>query len=115
MFQYKVMPFGLKNAPAIFQRMIDMVLGSLIGKCCVTYLDDILIFSPNKAQHELDLLSIFNCLNKFNLKLKISKCEFYKSELKFLGNIILKKGISICPDRTLVITKFVSPKNKPQF
>lgn len=53
-FEYKVMPFGLRNAPAVFQRMIDQVLGCLIGVCCVAYMDDILVFSCLKEQHTAD-------------------------------------------------------------
>ena len=54
-FEYTTMPFGLKNAPAVFQRMIDDTLGSLLGGCCVAYRDNILVFSPLEEQHKLDL------------------------------------------------------------
>lgn len=113
-FQYTVMPFGLKNAPAIFQRMIDMVLGPLIGKCCIAYLDNILIFLPNCQQHTKDLTAVFKRLYEFNLKLKLSKCELYQDEVQFLGDIIIKLEMAICPDCTPAITQFPTPKNKTE-
>ena len=63
-FEYKVMPFGLRNAPAVFQRMIDQVLGCLIGVCCVAYMDDILVFSRLKEQHTADVRKVLAALSK---------------------------------------------------
>ena len=58
-FEYKVMPFGLRNAPSVFQRIIDNTLVGLVGICCVAYLDDILVFSPDVYSHKQDLFKFF--------------------------------------------------------
>ena len=97
-FEYKVMPFGLRNAPAVFQRMIDQVLGSLVGICCIAYMDDILVFSPTRKQHVKDVCKVMAALSEAQLHLKPSKCEFFKSEVSFLGNLVLKEGQVILPD-----------------
>ena len=104
------MPFGLKNAPATFQQMIDSILGNLIGKCCVAYLNDVLIFSPDESSHKEDVVCILECLQQANLFLKESKCEFFKSEVTFLGNVIFRDGHAICPDKIAAILSWPKPK-----
>ena len=83
-FQFKVMPFGLKNAPAIFQRVIEEALGDLRFTCAVAYIDDILIHSPDAESHAKDLVAVVAALHKANLFVKLSKCEFFRSEVMFL-------------------------------
>ena len=109
-FEYKVMPFGLRNAPAVFQRMIDTVLGMLVGVCCVAYMDDILVFSPSREQHTKDFVKVLSALSRHNLKLKPSKCEFYKDQVSFLGNLILKDGHAVCPDKLRAIKEWGVPR-----
>ena len=99
MFQFNVMPFGLKNAPSTLQSMIDSVLRELLGVCVVAYLDDLLIYSENRKDHADHLRAVAQKLGNANLVAKLSKCEFFKSEVTFLGNIILKEGHAICPDK----------------
>ena len=74
------MPFGLKNAPAVFQKLIDNTLGSLLGSCCVAYMENILVFSPLEDQHKLDLEKVLLALSSQSLVLKRSKCEFFKKK-----------------------------------
>jgi len=75
-FEFNRMPFGLKNAPATFQRMMNNVLKDLINKHCLVYLDDIIIFSPNLEEHRKSLEKVFYQLQLYNLKLQLDKCEF---------------------------------------
>ena len=75
------MPFGLTNAPATFQRLMDSCLGELHLEWCIIYLDDIIIFSKNPDDHLIRLRSVLEHLAKAGLKLKPSKCEFFKSSL----------------------------------
>ena len=77
------MPFGLMNAPATFQRLMESCLGELHLERCIIYLDDIIIFSKNSDDHLIRLRGVFECLTKAGLKLKPSKCEFFKSSLKY--------------------------------
>ena len=110
-FEYKVMPFGLRNDPAVFQRMIDDALGELVGICCVAYMDNILVFSPTLEQHNLDVKKVLRALANHKLHLKPSKCEFYCNEVSFLGNLVLKDGHAICPDKLQAIKQWGIPRN----
>ena len=78
------MPFGFKNALAIVQRMIDNTLSLLLGNCCIAYMDYILVFSPLEDQHKLDLEKVMLALSCWLLKLKRSKCNFFKKKSIFL-------------------------------
>ena len=96
------MPFGLTNAPATFQPLMDIVLTGLKWKCCLVYLDDIIVYSPTFEQHIQDLHSIFHALAEANLTLKPSKCYFCRREMKFLGHLITSDDIK--PDPALIAT-----------
>ena len=88
LFEYVRMPFGLCNAPATFQRLMDQVLEGLIGKICLVYLDDIIVYSRNKEEHLQRLQLVFDRLRRNNLKLKVSKCYFMKPEVQYLGHVV---------------------------
>lgn len=92
-FEYVRMPFGLKNAPATFQRMMNYVLRDYINKICVVYLDDILIFSTSIQEHIDSIYKIFERLRKYNLKLQIDKCKFFGKETEYLGHVLTREGI----------------------
>ena len=75
-FEFKVMPFGLCNAPATFQRLMNSALNPLIGRCCMVYLDDIIIYSNDVASHKRDLALVLHKLQEANLYTQLSKCAF---------------------------------------
>ena len=85
---YKVMPFGLKNAGATYQRMITKMFGHVIGKTMEVYIDDMLIKSLRKEGHIADLLQVFDILRRSRLHLNASKCTFSVSSGKFLGYLV---------------------------
>ncbi|CAF4476529.1 unnamed protein product [Rotaria sp. Silwood2] len=103
------MPFGLTNAPATFQRLMDIVLAGLKWKCCLVYLDDIIVYSATFEQHLEDLRNVFTALGDANLTLTASKCNFCRREMKFLGHLITSQGIKPDPDLTATITAFQQP------
>ena len=105
------MPFGLKNAPAVFQRMINNILGSLLGKCCIAYMDNILVFSPLEDQHKIDLEKVLTALSSRSLVLKRSKCEFFKKKVTFLGSIIFENVHAACPNKLAAIVNWKRPEN----
>lgn len=111
LFQFKVLPFGLSNAPATFQRVMNTVLAGLIYKCCAVYLDDIVIASPTFEQHLEDLREVLLRLQTAGLSLKLSKCQFCLSELIFLGYRVTPKGISPNPAKVKAVTEFRTPKD----
>ena len=75
-FEFLVMPFGLKQAPGWFQLLMNDVLRSVIGKICVVYLDDIIIYSKTLDQHIKDIETVFDLLRKAVLQIKVKKCKF---------------------------------------
>jgi transposase InsO family protein len=110
LFEYMVMPFGLANAPATFQRFIQHVLREFIDVCCFVYIDDILIFSKTKEDHILHLSSILSKLREFSLKASLKKCQFFQTEVQFLGFIISSQGLRMDPKKLDTIIQWPMPE-----
>lgn len=108
------MPFGLKNAPATFQRCMNNLLEDLIYKDCLVYLDDIIVYSTSLDEHMMSLKKVFTKLREANLKLQLDKCEFMKKETEFLGHIITTKGIKPNPNKVKAIIQFPIPKSQKE-
>ena len=105
------MSFGLCNAPATFQRLMERAMGELNLKDNLIYLDDIIIFSESFDQHLEHLEAIFKRLHEHNLKLKASKCEFFMSEVTYLGHAISEEAIKTDPDKIKALKSWPTPKN----
>ncbi|XP_063831609.1 uncharacterized protein LOC135080816 [Ostrinia nubilalis] len=105
------MPFGLKNAPSTFQRLMNTALSGLNGIQCFVYLDDIVIYSPDLNSHVNNLASVFHKLRKFNLKLQPDKCEFLRKEVTYLGHVITNEGVKPNPDKIKAVTEFPIPES----
>src|SRR5690349_1492041 len=99
LFEYLVMPFGLTNAPSCFQHFIDDIFRDLIGKTVVIYLDDILIFSSNLAQHQAHVREVLERLQQHGLFAKLEKCAFHLPEVEFLGYIVSSGCLKMDPSR----------------
>jgi len=112
-YQWNVMAFGLCNAPATFSRLIDNVLGNLKWTIALVYLDDIVVFSRNFAEHLQHLRLVFEALRIGHLKLKPSKCNFAEPKLKYLGHIVSANGIEVNPETTDAVMRFPRPDLKP--
>jgi len=110
-FEYLVMPFGLKNAPATFQHFINDVLGEYLDEFAFSYIDDILIYSENIEEHREHVKNVLKKLQEHGLYVKLSKCEFETNETTFLGHIISDKGISMDPSKVSAIMDWPTPKN----
>lgn len=111
LYEFQRMPFGLKNAPATFQRTMDFVLAGLLNEHCWVYLDDIIVASTNFDQHVRDLQQVFDSLRSAGFMLKLSKCHFAKSSLKFLGHVISKEGVTVDPDKVSALSQMPKPTN----
>jgi Reverse transcriptase (RNA-dependent DNA polymerase)/Aspartyl protease len=108
-FEYTAMPFGLTNAPATFMTLMNDILRPFLDKFIVVYLDDILIYSKNEAEHQQHLAMVLQVLRDHQLYAKASKCEFFKSEVGFLGHMVGASGMRMEPDKVDAIRKWPTP------
>src|SRR6266496_4980925 len=92
-FEYQVVSFDLTNVLIIFQVYINCVLHDLVDNFCIVYLDDILVFSKSKKKHYQHLQLIIKCLQHAELYINFKKCEFFKSEVKYLDFLINKNDL----------------------
>ena len=104
-----MVPFGLAQAPAYFQLLMNKVLDGL--DFAMTYLDDIIIFSSNELEHLEHLEEVFGRLRKADLKMKCSKCDFFKSKIHYLGHLISAEGIRPLPNKLDCIRNMPVPKD----
>ena len=105
------MPFGLCNAPATFQRLMERCMGELNLRDCLIYLDDIIIFSSTFEEHLERLQAVFERLQQHNLKLKPSKCELFKSRVTYLGHVVSEEGIETDPAKIEAVRTWPVPKS----
>ena len=105
-YQCVRMPFGLSNAPATFQRLMETCLGELHLTCCLIYLDDIIIFSPDIPVQLQRMEAVFIKIREENLKLKPSKCDLFRRKLKYLGHLVSEKGVEMDPDKIKVVQEW---------
>lgn len=112
LYEFNVMPFGLCNAPATFERMIDTVLRGLKWKTCLCYLDDIVVFSSTFAQHLQRLDEVLQCLSKAGLQINTKKCTFASKSIKVLGHVVSKDGIQPDPEKIAAVLQFPRPSNQ---
>lgn len=114
LFEFDVMPFGLCNAPATFQRYMDLIFAGIKWINCLIYLDDIIVFSSSFEDHLKDLNEVFERLRKFNLVLKPSKCFFCQPDFIYLGHRITEHGVSPDPKKLKAVSEMRIPTNKSQ-
>lgn len=114
LFEYKKMPFGLCNAPSTFQRCVELILRGLQWKTLLIYIDDIVIYSSDLTTHIQMLDEVLSRLSKAGLKLKPTKCDFFRNEVLFLGHVISDKGIKPNPSAIQSIKDWKEPKTVKQ-
>ncbi|GJS05739.1 putative reverse transcriptase domain-containing protein [Tanacetum coccineum] len=104
------MPFGLTNTPAVFMDLMNLVCKPYLDKFVIIFIDDILIYSKKKEEHEEHLRLILELLKKEELYTKFSKCEFWIPKVQFLGHMIDSQGIHVDPAKIKSIKYWASPK-----
>lgn len=112
LYSYTVMPFGLKNAPATFQRLMNKVVAGLEG--CAVYLDDIVIYSETWVEHVDRIHALFKCLAWANLTVNLAKCEFAKSTVTYLGKVVGQGQVRPVRAKVLAIDQFPAPTTKKE-
>ena len=110
-YECKRMTLGLTNAPATFQWLMQSCLGNLHLQYCIIYVDYIIVFPKTQEEHLIRLRAVFEKLKKAELKLKPSKCEFFKQELTYLGHVVSKNGIQTGSKKVEAICKWPVPTN----
>jgi len=110
-YEFKVMPFGLCNTPATFQRTMDKVLKGIKDLFVMVYLDDVIIYSKTFSEHLKHIEEVLNRIRQANLRLKAEKCTFAAEELQFLGHVVGKEGVKPDPEKVDKIVNYPVPKN----
>ena len=113
-YQFKVLSFGLTNAPATFQYAMNQMFAQQLGKYVCVYLDDILIFSKDAAEHEEHLKEVLSILEQNKFYAKLSKCDFNRNELLYLGHIVGAYGIRVDPAKIAAVSSWPVPKDLHQ-
>ena len=108
-FECNLMPFGLCNAPATFQRLMERCMGALNLRDCLIFFDDIIIFSSTFEEHLERLNAVFKNLERHNLKLNPSKCKFFKERVLYLGHVVSADGIQTDPSKIEAVSNWSIP------
>ena len=111
LFEFNCMPFGLCNAPATFERLIEIVLAGLHWEICLVYLDDIIITAKSFDDMIINLDKVFNRIESAGLKVKARKCQLFKREVEFLGHIVNSAGVSTDPKKTECVRRWPIPNS----
>ena len=109
LYQFTVMPFGLCNAPATFERLMERVLSGLPWEVCLSYLDDIIVHAKTFEAELAQLRSVFTRLREAGLKLSPKKCHLFKKRVVFLGHVVSKDGVSTDPEKIRAVCDWPTP------
>ena len=107
LFQFAVMPFGLCNVPATFERLMSQVMRGLHWKRCLVYIDDILVFGIESALHNLEL--VLDRVAEYGLQLKSTKCNLFRMSVPFLGHIVGRAGLECDPNKLSAVANWIPP------
>lgn len=108
-YKYKVMPFGLTNGPATFQRLVNDIFMDMLDEYVTAFVDDLLIYSTNEAEHELHVKAVLTRLRAAGLQASLHKCEFHVTRTKYLGFIVTTEGVEVDPEKVAAVLQWGRP------
>jgi hypothetical protein len=111
LFEFNVMPFGLCNAPATFERLTERVLRDMLWEECLVYIDDVIVFGMTFSEMLLRLRKVLERFREHNLTVKAKKCDLFKKEVEFLGHIVSEEGIKCNPKKVDRVKEWPRPEN----
>jgi hypothetical protein len=114
LYRFLIMPFGLRNAPATFQRFADITLSGLTWKSCLVYLDDIVVFSKPPTEHMAHLDAVIHRLYRAVLTLNLKKCHFLKDTVDYLGHVIRPGQLSVAEKNTAALKYMTQPTTQTE-
>jgi hypothetical protein len=114
LYCYNMMPFGLKNAGATYQRLVNKMFSDQIGRNVEVYVDDMLVKSRKAISHLVDLEETFNTLRRYQMKLNPMNCAFGVSSGKFLGFMVSSRGIKANPEKIRAVLEMQAPRTTKQ-
>jgi transposase InsO family protein len=109
LFEWVVMPFGLSGAPGQFMQLMNSVLKPVLDRCCIVFMDDVMVYSPTPEQHLQDLEKVLSLLSRAGLVCKPSKCRVMQLSVKFLGYIVSGQGVAVDPAKVAAISQWPVP------
>ena len=109
LFEYKIIPFGLANAPTTFQNIMNEIFRDMIDLGVITYLDDILIYSESEQDHVALVKRVLECLQEHKLAIAPDKCEWHRSRVNFLGYIISPWGVEMDQQKIRTVVEWEAP------
>ena len=112
LYEFRVLCFGLTNAPGTFQNIMNDVLRDVINKFVIVYLDDIVVYSKNKAEHYKHLEIVLSLLRSHELYANLAKCKFVQPELHFLGHIVGADGLRVDPQKVAIVKDWPVPRER---
>ena len=114
LYQFKVLPFGVANGVATYQRLMSLVLAGISWEVCIAYIDDLIVLGKSFENHLQNLQSILDRLAMHGLKIKPSKCELFKQSVTYLGHIVCSRGVLPCNENIKAIQDYPQPKTVKQ-
>ena len=111
LYQFTVLPFGLCNAPSTFERMMETLLKGMVGKDCLVYLDDVIVFGRTMWECLARLEDVLGRVAEAGLKLRSDKCHLFEPEVKFLGHVVSKAGIATDPEKLRAVDQWPRPQD----
>lgn len=109
--EFLVMPFGLTNTPAVFMDLMNRIFREFLERFVVVFVDDILIYSHSEKEHEEHLRVVLELLRAYKLYAKFGKCDFWLEEVKFLGHVISREGVTVDSSKIEAVQDWAQPKN----